>query len=193
MYNTDMKRLYILAGAKGSGKSTIAAAILPAENISYINADDIAKELCPSDLGSVKIKAGKIFFDRTEECFKKQQSFVIESTLSGLGHIKTIKKAQSLGYSVVIAYVFVDSPQVCINRIKARVKNGGHHVPDADVIRRYARSRHNFINAYSKITDYWTLYYNGGGEILLVAAQTKGYEVNVFSNELYLNFRGNNA
>ena len=190
MYNTDMKRLYILAGANGSGKSTIAAAILPAENISYINADDIAKELCPSDLGSVKIKAGKIFFDRTEECFKKQQSFAIESTLSGLGHIKIIKKAQSLGYSVVIAYVFVDSPQVCINRIKARVKNGGHHVPDADVIRRYARSRHNFINAYSKLADCWALYYNGGGEIVLAAEHSKDKQVQIYSEYLYSVFMG---
>ena len=185
-----MKRLYILAGANGSGKSTIAAAILPAENISYINADDIAKELCPSDLGSVKIKAGKIFFDRTEECFKKQQSFAIESTLSGLGHIKIIKKAQSLGYSVVIAYVFVDSPQVCINRIKARVKNGGHHVPDADVIRRYARSRHNFINAYSKLADCWALYYNGGGEIVLAAEHSKDKQVQIYSEYLYSVFMG---
>ena len=185
-----MKRLYILAGANGSGKSTIAAAILPAEKISYINADDIAKELCPSDLGSVKIKAGKIFFDRTEECFKKQQSFVIESTLSGLGHIKTIKKAQSLGYSVVIAYVFVDSPQVCINRIKARVKNGGHHVPDTDVIRRYVRSRHNFINAYSKLADCWALYYNGGGEIVLAAEHSKDKQVQIYSEYLYSVFMG---
>ena len=97
-----MKRLYIIAGANGSGKSAIAAAILPAEKISYINADDIAKELCTSDLNSVKIKAGKIFFDRTEECLKKHQSFAIESTLSGLGHIKNIEKAQFLGYSVIL-------------------------------------------------------------------------------------------
>lgn len=50
-----MKTLYILAGANGSGKSTIAKELLPAENISYVNADDIARELCPEDMQKVRI------------------------------------------------------------------------------------------------------------------------------------------
>lgn len=91
-----MKCLYIIAGANGSGKSTIASEILPAEGIIYVNADDIAKELCPSDLNSVKIQAGKEFFARVDKCFEKNQSFAIESTLSGLAHVKTIEKAHSL-------------------------------------------------------------------------------------------------
>ncbi len=54
-----MKTLYILAGSNGSGKSTIAKELLPAENISYVNADDIARELCPEDMQKVRIQAGK--------------------------------------------------------------------------------------------------------------------------------------
>lgn len=48
-----------MAGANGSGKSTIAKELLPAENISYVNADDIARELCPEDMQKVRIQAGK--------------------------------------------------------------------------------------------------------------------------------------
>ena len=40
-------KLYILAGANGSGKSTISKVLLPAEGIVYINPDDIARELNP--------------------------------------------------------------------------------------------------------------------------------------------------
>ena len=54
-----MKTLYILAGANGSGKNTIAKELLPAENISYVNADDIARELCPEDMQKVRIQVGK--------------------------------------------------------------------------------------------------------------------------------------
>ena len=80
-----MKTLYILAGANGSGKSTIAKELLPAENISYVNADDIARELCPEDMQKVRIQAGKEVHFRIAE---------LESTLSGVGHLKTISLAK---------------------------------------------------------------------------------------------------
>ena len=62
-----MKTLYILAGSNGSGKSTIAKELLPAENISYVNADDIARELCPEDMQKVRIQAGKEVHHRIAE------------------------------------------------------------------------------------------------------------------------------
>ena len=102
-----MKTLYILAGANGSGKSTIAKELLPEENIVYINADDIARELCPKDMQSVRIKAGKELHTRIDKLFGEEKSFALESTLSGVGHIKTIETAHKLGYNVVIIYIFV--------------------------------------------------------------------------------------
>ena len=51
--------MYILAGANGSGKSTIASVLLPTKSIVYVNPDDIARELNPADLTAVKIEAGK--------------------------------------------------------------------------------------------------------------------------------------
>ena len=54
-----VKRLFILAGANGSGKSTISKVLLPTEHIVYVNPDDIAKELNPSDPTAMRIEAGK--------------------------------------------------------------------------------------------------------------------------------------
>lgn len=93
-----MKTLYILAGSNGSGKSTIAKELLPAENISYVNADDIARELCPEDMQKVRIQAGKEVRFRIAELVRGGKSFALESTLSGARHLKTISLAKQNGY-----------------------------------------------------------------------------------------------
>ena len=84
------KILYIIAGANGSGKSTLASELLPSENLDFLNADEVAKEICPENIESVKIKAGKIVLKRLESLFDSKKSFAIETTLSGKNHLKTI-------------------------------------------------------------------------------------------------------
>lgn len=164
-----MKRLYILAGANGSGKSTIAKVLLPSEGIVYVNPDDIARELNPADPPSAKIEAGKETLRRIDALLEGGDSFAVESTLSGVAYVGMIEKAKKLGYEVIIAYVFVDSPEMCLERIRVRVENGGHDVPAEDVVRRYGRSKSNFLSVYAPIADHWMLYYNGGAESSFVA------------------------
>ena len=186
-----MRTLYILAGANGSGKSTIAKELLPEENITYVNADDIARELCPNDMQAARIQAGKEFFVKIKKMFEEQNSFAIESTLSGVGHIKIIETARKFGYKIVIIYVFVNNTDACIARIQTRVKNGGHPVPPEDVIRRFARSKKHFWHTYKELADHWILYYNGGDEIVSVAEQDKGKNIVIFAEELYNLFKRN--
>ena len=182
-----MKRVFILAGANGSGKSTIATVLLPAVGIAYVNPDDIARELNPSDFTSVKIAAGREALRRIDELMALGESFALETTLSGLSYVKTFKRAKQLGYETILAYVYVDSSDVCIARIAARVKNGGHPVPDADVRRRYTRSKRNFLDVYAPRVDHWMLYYNGGADLTLVAHGNG--EVIVLSQERFDAFK----
>ena len=184
-----MKTLYILAGANGSGKSTIAKELLQEENIVYVNADDIARELCPQNIQSARIQAGKEVHARIDKLLAEGKSFALESTLSGVGHVKTIGKAQKAGYDVVIIYVFVDKPEDCIGRIQMRVQNGGHPVPDEDVIRRFERSKHNFWYKYKDLVNFWVLYYNGGGHVVPVADQEKGRDIEILTENLYTVFK----
>ncbi len=180
--------MFILAGANGSGKSTIAKELLPEESIVYVNADDIARELCPENMQSVRIQAGKELHARMDKLFSEGKSFAWESTLSGVGHIKTIETAHKLGYDVVIIYVFVAKPEDCIGRIQMRVKNGGHPVPDEDVIRRFYRSKQNFWNLYKDKVDFWALYYNGGENVVPVADQETGHPIEILTENLYTVF-----
>jgi len=164
-----VKRLYIIAGANGSGKSTIARVLLPMEGIVYVNPDDIARELNPHDLLAVRLAAGREALRRIDALLDRGESFAVESTLSGNAYAAMLERARAFGYETMIIYVFVDSAEVCIARIATRVKNGGHPVPDEDVRRRYLRSKRNFLNTYAPLADHWTLFYNGGSEFALVA------------------------
>jgi len=161
--------MYILAGANGSGKSTISKVLLPTEGIVYVNPDDIARELNPENPPAARVAAGRETIRRIDELLGKGAPFAVESTLSGSGYVEIISRAKSLGYEITIAYVFVDSADFCLERIRVRVQNGGHDVPAEDVRRRYGRSKENFVSTYAPLADHWMLYYNGGVDFLLVA------------------------
>lgn len=154
----------------------------------YVNPDDIAKELSPDDPAAARIEAGKEALRRVSSLIGNGESFAVESTLSGNTYLKVIERAKAHGYMVVIAYVFVDSPEVCIARIAARVRNGGHYIPDEDVRRRYGRSRDNFIKCYAQLADMWSLFYNGEIQMIYVAKGGKSEQEVVFSKSLYAKF-----
>ena len=183
----DKPILYIIAGANGSGKSTLASEFLPSENLEFLNADEVAKRICPEHIESVKIQAGKIVLKKLDELLNKKKSFAIETTLSGKNHIKTIKKAKELNYKVVLIYSYLDSPLMCENRIKIRVLNGGHDIPKEDIIRRFYRSKENFWNLYKDIVDEWNLFYNGLSEYIFVAHYSNN-AVEIYNENLYNEF-----
>lgn len=152
--------LYIIAGANGSGKTTFALQFTSQHNLPFINADEIAKSINPGNLEKAKIQAGRVFFSELEAHLKKGQSFAIESTLSGHYLVKIIATAKSMGFYIQLIYLFLDDPVMNTSRVKARVLTGGHNVPEADIIRRFYRSRILFWKTYQNLCDQWILVYN---------------------------------
>ncbi|MCB0763295.1 MAG: hypothetical protein KDB84_01220 [Flavobacteriales bacterium] len=72
------------------------------------------------------------------------ESFALESTLSGLAYVERIERMRKAGYHIEIIFLALSSASLAIKRVAHRVKHGGHHVPDDDVRRRYDRRLRNF-------------------------------------------------
>lgn len=153
-------KLYIIAGANGSGKTTFAKSFSQIHNLYFINADEIAKELDPENITKHQVKAGRIFFQELNKRLEEKNSFVIETTLSGKYLVKYINKARANGFEIEMIYLFLENPETNITRVTHRVLNGGHHVPKNDIIRRFFRSKEMFVNVYKELLDKWTIYYN---------------------------------
>ena len=153
-------KLYIIAGANGSGKTTFAKSFANIHNLYFINADEIAKELDPENITKHQVKAGRIFFKELNKRLDENNSFVIETTLSGKYLVKYIAKAHENGFEVEMIYLFLEKAETNITRVANRVLNGGHHVPKDDIIRRFYRSKVMFMDIYKELLDKWTIYYN---------------------------------
>jgi predicted ABC-type ATPase len=179
--------LVIIGGPNGSGKSTFARSYITLHPMDYLCADDIAREINPEDMSSVKVLAGREFFKKIEQYRLERQSLMIESTLSGVYLNKLISGFKKDGYEIILVYVFLYSPKVCIERIKERVLKGGHFVPDKDVVRRYYRSKENFWNNYKNLADKWFLVYNSENKFLEIALGIKN-QFSIKNKEYFYKF-----
>ena len=167
-------RAFIVAGANGVGKTTLAGEFLKRFHVRFLNVDDIVRETSDGSNDRVShIGAGRLFFRELEKEIRSHASFALESTLSGRYLVRIIRSIQEKEYKVSIIYFFVDTPEISINRIKIRVEKGGHYVPDKDVIRRFFRSRKNFWLVYRNIADNWSLWYNSEHKLVQAASGEK--------------------
>ena len=162
--------LIIIGGANGSGKTTFALELQRQIGHKYIGADAIASELQARDPARVAIEAARIFSRRFSASLKAGESLLLESTLAGLSLRKFLIRAKAAGYRLQIYFVYLDSADLCLHRIAARVAGGGHPIPAADVRRRFYRANHNFWHAYRALADSWNLFFNGGEELQQIAA-----------------------
>ena len=181
-----MKKLYIISGCNGAGKTTASYTILP-EILNckeFVNADEIARGLSPFKPEGANIQAGRVMLERIKYLLKSEEDFAFETTLATKSYTHFIKEAQNLGYSVSLLFFWLNSPEVAINRVKLRVAEGGHDIPEDVIRRRYDNGLKNFFTLYQSIVDHWMLIDNSGTPYKLIA-EAKSEFTNVINIETW--------
>jgi len=168
--STTSPRCIVIAGPNGAGKTTFARTFLPrdAGMVHFVNADLIASGLSPLKPELAAIAAARILLSELDRLANARANFAFETTLSGLTYIRRLQRWKRAGYRIDIVFLRLPSARIALRRVATRVKQGGHNVPRADVLRRFMRGWHNFQTAYRHIADAWAIYDNAGASPRLV-------------------------
>jgi predicted ABC-type ATPase len=150
-------RIIALAGTNGAGKSSVSGAHLREQGVPYFNPDEEAREIFSRnpDLGyaDANSKAWEKGRDQLETAIRNRSSFNFETTLGGTTITNLLIRAARNGHEVWIWYVGLVSPELHLERIRARVSRGGHDIPEDRVRARYDSSRQNLIRLLPHVTE----------------------------------------
>jgi predicted ABC-type ATPase len=166
----EQKRLFIIAGCNGAGKTTASFNILPdlLNCREFVNADEIARGLSPFQPESVAIEAGRLMLKRINELIKSRQDFSFETTLATKTFVHTIEQARTNGYHVTLIFFWLNSPELAKDRVRKRVSEGGHNIEEEVIERRYWAGIKNLFEIYSNKVDSLFIYDNSGIESELI-------------------------
>lgn len=182
-----MNNLYIIAGPNGAGKTTASYTLLPdmLECKEFVNADEIAKGLSPFQADKVAIEAGRIMLKRINELLEQRVDFSFETTLSTRSFINTIKKAKEKSYQVTLIYFWLETPELAIERVKERVKEGGHNIPNDVIKRRFTSGLKNLFELYLPVSDLWIIINNSTRPYQTIAEGSLNHTKSIFNNTIW--------
>jgi len=156
--------MYVFAGNNGSGKSTIRNLIVDRLGVSVnIDADALARGVDADHPERHKLRAGKEAIKLVRDCIQNKRDFSIETTLAGGNAIRQMREAKRNGFEIVMFYVGLGDYRLNIERVAARVRNGGHHIATEDIIRRHYTSMENLL-AHVDLMDYLVVIDNSASD-----------------------------
>jgi len=186
-----MPRMYIISGCNGSGKTTASYSMLP-EIFScsqFVNSDEFAKSIAPFNPEGAYVAASRLMLLKTQFLFAREADFCIETTLATRSLLKMVREAQAKGYFVTVVYFWLPSADLAVERVRARVAAGGHHVPEDTIRRRYRIGQKYFFEDYAPLCDRWILADNSVPPFREIAQGTRDGSVLVKDPELYERIR----
>ena len=153
---SDRPRIYVLAGVNGAGKSSIGGAAFRASGADYYNPDEAARELIAAQpeltLAEANAAAWQIGRALLERAIRERLHFAFETTLGGNTIPRLLREAAKSDIELLVWYVGLESSELHIERVAARVRWGGHSISDEMIRKRYEHSRLNLVQLLPLLT-----------------------------------------
>jgi predicted ABC-type ATPase len=140
----------VLAGVNGAGKSSIGGATVRHFGGEYFNPDEAAQRIRRANPRLGQFEANAVAWQQgrrlLERAIAERLDLVLETTLGGSTIARLLGAAAADGIAIHVWYVGLSGPELHLARVAARVRRGGHDIPEADIRRRYRHSRLNLIH-----------------------------------------------
>jgi predicted ABC-type ATPase len=150
-------QIHVLAGVNGAGKSSIIGATIRDKGGEYYNPDEAAREIMAANPGLSQGEANAAAWKKGRELLERAidqgLDFNFETTLGGNTMPALLAKAAERGTEVRVFYVGLGSPEAHIERVRERVRAGGHDIPEEDIRRRYKHSLINLVKLLPVLTE----------------------------------------
>lgn len=184
----NAKKLYIIGGCNGAGKTTASFTILPEilDCKEFVNADEIAKGLSPFQPEKVSFEAGRIMLNRINELLSENANFAFETTLSTKSYKNKIIEAKEKGYRITLLFFWLQNIELAKERVKIRVTEGGHNIEPEVIARRYTRGIKNLFDIYLPIVDGALIFDNSRGHHELLADKQIDGLLNIINQEKFI-------
>lgn len=188
----DSPHVIAVAGSNGAGKTTLAPFLIRDDYglLEYVNADSIAQGLAAFSPESVAFEAGRIMLRRIRALAAQNLSFAFETTLASRSYARLIKGLHAAGYEFHLVYIWLGSADLAVQRVRERVRRGGHDVPEDIIRRRYVRGARNFFTVYSGLADTWGMYDNSSqGDPVEIAIKNKNTPPEIIREDVWQRIR----
>jgi len=187
----EHKNLYIISGCNGVGKTTASLTILP-EILNckeFLNAEEIAQNLQGLESGQANFNSGRIMIGKMNGLLKENVSFAVETTLASRCYKSKIIEARTKGYNVILLFFWLQSIELAKERVRIRIKEGGHIVEPEIIERRYKGGIKNLFSIYLSTADTVLIFDNSEGIYDLIAEKIDNDDIHILNEKKFNNLK----
>ena len=184
-----MPDVIVIAGPNGAGKSTLAPALLRDTFgiLEFVNADTIAEGLSGFAPEDAAFDAGRVMLGRLHDLAAEGRDFAFETTLASRFYAGWLQDLRTQGYRSTLIFLWLESVELAIERVRERVRIGGHDIPEETIRRRYIRGLKNLFELYIPIVDGWSVRDNSSARSIEIVRYTTEAGQLVFDEERWKN------